>query len=453
MGIKLDWQVEADTAYQRAGEDPEQQRRRRQQGLRLLFFTLGIILAVCVLAGVVWNRLYTVDDQLRRELLSTVQAEDATLRLGDYAQFIAIQRSANDIWIQEQGQRFKRYQDLKTKSNLVIDGTVLNSEVDGQRGRALILETLDSKPYHTVWFYWRFPEGWRHVPSDFTFWGNSESVKSDTTVVNYSQVDAELGQALATRVQRWWPTGCATLGCSKVPVLTVEILPNQRDQPDWEPSQPETLIVPSPLSVGDRASADVVISPTLEDAVAKALADHEFSVASNKLIPTQTADAAWLRQMIVEWLASAFTGRGDPNDSFAQSLNDHYGSAGLSAVVHALTPTSDIGILGTALKQPIESLALDWRTFFQWRLDIEKTLLQNNDINGFQALWDSANPTALAQMRQRMINTTQATPQVQAVSISTGQDGVAQASVKVTANGQPATIIFRLVNRQWKRSG
>src|SRR5262249_35358844 len=164
---------------------------------------------------------------------------------------------------------------------------------------------------------------------------------------------------------------------------------------------------------GDRTPADATISAALEDALAKALADHDFAVASNNLTPMPTADAAWLKVTIVQWLASAFTGRASPNDSFAQSLNDHYGTAGLSAVVHALTPTSDISVLGTALKQPIESLALDWRTFFQWRLDIEKTLLQNNNINGFQALWDSANPAALAQMRQRMTNTTQPTPQVQ----------------------------------------
>ncbi|HLY25775.1 MAG TPA: hypothetical protein VKQ72_05505, partial [Aggregatilineales bacterium] len=176
MGIKLDWQVEADTAYQRAGEDPEQRRRRRQLRLRLLFFTGGIIVAVCVLVGAIWYRLYTVDDQLRRELISTVQAEDATLRLGDYAQYIAIQRSADDAWIKEQGERFKRYQDLKTRSNLLIDGVVLNSEIDGQRGRVLIQETLDGKAYHVVWFYYRYPEGWRHVPSDYTFWGSTASL-------------------------------------------------------------------------------------------------------------------------------------------------------------------------------------------------------------------------------------------------------------------------------------
>jgi hypothetical protein len=176
-------------------------------------------------------------------------------------------------------------------------------------------------------------------------------------------------------------------------------------------------------------------------------------VATSNLQLIPTADSAWLRQATSGWLAGTFTGRGDAvQGSFIQSLVDHYGSGGLVAVLRALQPSSDVSVLGTALKQPIESLALDWRTFFQWRLDVEKTLLARNDRDNFQALWDAANPTALEQMRLRMSRPTQATPQVQAVSIAPGTDGVARATVQVTADGQQQVIVFRLVDGAWKRS-
>jgi hypothetical protein len=453
VGIKLDWQVEADQAFRRAGEDPAAHATRRTQRIRLVLFTLGIFIAASVVAGGIWLRLYTVDDQLRRDMIDTVQAEDATLRLGDYTQFIAIQRSADGSWLQQQGERFKRYQDLKSKSDLNLTGKVLDTEIDGSRGRALVEEILDGVEYHTVWFYWRFPDGWRHVPSDYTFWGAQSTLNGKSSSVSYSQVDAGLAQALSTRVDKWWATGCSAIGCGVPPTLQVEIIPYQSDQPKWDPNSPNTLIIASPLAQGDRTIADPVISTTLEDAVAQALADHLLSIATNNLKPVQTADAAWLRASAVSWLAATFTGRGNPTPAnFIQSVNEHYGAAGVSAVLHALTQSSDISIVGIALKQPIESLALDWRTFFQWRLDVEKTLLSRNDIADFQALWDSANPAALNQMRQRMARPTQATPQVQTVAISPGADGIPRAAVQVTADGQPATIIFRLDNGGWKRS-
>ncbi|MEP7286321.1 MAG: hypothetical protein ABI947_11190 [Chloroflexota bacterium] len=454
MGIRLDWEVDSERVSHRSGEDPDGRKQRRQQRLRLLFFTFGIMIALCAIGAVIWYRLYTVDEQLKRELIETVQAETANLRAGNFAQYIAIQRTApGGSWFQDQIERFRRYQDLKTKSSVKLTGNVLSTEIDGSRGRAVVEEIIDGVTYETVWFYWRYNDGWRHVPSDFTFWGDQKDMTGKVSTISYSQLDAPLAQALASRVDKWWSDACGYLGCSQVPKLTVEITANEVDQVQWDSKKDNTLLVPSPLASGDRTRVDTILSDQMEDSIAAMLATRAFDLATSNLRPIPTADAAWLRQATIDWLTYTFVGRGDPvRVSFIQSLKDHYGTAGLVNVIHALTPSTDIGVVGVALKQPIELLALDWRMFFQWRLEVEKTLIARNDVAGFQALWDAANPAALEQMRERMAHPTQSTPQVQAVSISPGSDGVSRATVQTTADGQSVVIIFRLVEGGWKRS-
>ena len=80
MGIKLDWQIEADKAYDRAGEDPAARSDRRRQRLKFLVITAGLMIAFCMVGSLVWWRLTTVDDQLRRDLVNAVQSEEATIR-------------------------------------------------------------------------------------------------------------------------------------------------------------------------------------------------------------------------------------------------------------------------------------------------------------------------------------------------------------------------------------
>jgi hypothetical protein len=454
MGIRLDWQIEAERAYQRAGEDPGEKRRRRVQRLRILAFTAGVIIWLCIMAGIVWFRLYTVDNQIREALVNTVQAETATLRIGDFGGFLAIQWAApGGTWIEEQSAHFKRYQDLKTKSDLKLTGNVLDAVVDGTRGRALVEEVIDGVPYRALWFYWRFGDGWRHVPADLTFWGDAQTINGKVSTVKFYQLDAPMSQALAPRIDRWWSEGCGYVGCQETPKLTVEIVAELVGQVRWDEKRLNTLIVPSPLAIEERIRADMPIPPVTEEAIAAQIASRVFDLATGNLRPVQTADAAWLRQMIVEWLSSTFVGRGDPDQmSFVQSLKDHYGPSALIALVQQIQGKADISVVGAALNQPLETLALDWRTFFQWRLNVEKTFLSRNDLVGFQALWDTANPQALEQMRQRQSRPAERTPQVQAVAISPGPDGAARATVQVAVDGKAQVIIFRLVDGAWKRS-
>src|SRR5260221_14549858 len=122
------------------------------------------------------------------------------LRIGDFAGFIGLQRSASSDWLATQSERFKRYQDLKTKSDVKLTGNVLDVTIDGLRGRALVEEIIDGVPYHTLWFYWQYgKDGWRHVPSDYTFWGDPTSITGKISTVEFRSLDAHLATALAAR--------------------------------------------------------------------------------------------------------------------------------------------------------------------------------------------------------------------------------------------------------------
>jgi hypothetical protein len=453
LGIKLDWDVEAEQVH--AGEDPKERVRRRANRFRFLIFTLFVAGWLAAIGAAVWYRLYTVDNTLRTQLLDTIRAETAALRVGNFADFINLQRSAGPEWTQIQSDRFQRYQQLKTTSNVEITGNVINLELDPvlPKARAVLEERIDGTTYHTVWTYWRYEDGWRHVPTDYTFWGDEATITRGAVTVNYTGVDEALAQALADLLQRWWESGCGTVGCRQTPTLTVEIVADPAGRLRWNESEENALIVPSPLALEERARADVPLPENREDEIAALIADHVFSIASGSMIPIPTVDAAWLRQSMIEWLAFSFTGRGDPYRlSFVQSLRENYGTAALAAVVSQLRPDSDISVIGAALGQPVELLALDWRVFFQWRLDVEKTLLSRGDMGGLQSLWDTANPNAEAFLLQRMNDPNAATPQVQSVAVAPGADGVPTATIQASVNGQSTLVTFRLVGGSWKRS-
>lgn len=464
MSVKLDWQIETEHVVERAGEDPEERRRRRARRARII---LTVAVFALVLGGaltLVTLRLSAVDGRLRQDLLDVIQTEATTIRMGDRVGFLSVQRSASEFWIKTQSERFSRYQDLKTSAGLEVTGNVLDMTIDGQRGRALIEQKMNGQAYYTVWFYWRYADGWRHVPSDYTFWGDEQTLSTPNVIVTYHDLDAKLAQALIDRADKWWTSGCANLGCDNKTLkpLRIQILANPslrlrwddiQDAADGSQNHENRLTIPSPLATNENIAADVDVPTALEDEIAVAIAERQFSIASKGLVPLNVADAAWLRQAIIQWTARSFTGRGDAAQvSFIQSLFGNYGPQALGALVRSLRPTSSIRVISEALQLPVESLSLDWRTFFQWRLDVEKTLLGMNNQAAFVDLWDTANSQAYALMQRRMAAPTQATGQVQAVAIAQGPDGLPRATVQITINNEVSVIYFRLVDGEWKRT-
>jgi hypothetical protein len=179
MGIKLDWQVESEQTQVRATDDPDARHKRRLAQRRLVLLIVGLASTLILIAALIIWRLQRVDNQLRQDLLDTVEIEVTALRLGDFANFLAIQRSASDTFLIEQSHEFEYYQTLKQSHRVQLTGKVLDAVIDGQRGRVVLQEIIDSVPYKVVWFYWHYEDGagndqsgWRRVPDDLTFWGD-----------------------------------------------------------------------------------------------------------------------------------------------------------------------------------------------------------------------------------------------------------------------------------------
>ncbi|MDW8299175.1 MAG: hypothetical protein RML95_07530 [Anaerolineae bacterium] len=453
MSIKLDWQIETERIHQRATESPEARQERRQQRRKLILFTMLTVFFTGVTILLVLLRLEDVDNQLRQSLIDTIQAELTALRIGNYSDFMALQRSAGENWYIVQGERFQHYQRLKVERNLVLSGTVFDATVDGQRGRVVFEEVLDGVAHRAVWFYWRYSDGWRHVPSDYTFWGEARTLHNGNVTVFYRQLDEDTARVLLERAAHWWRDSCQVLGNSACPELVLEIVPNPVLQVTWDSARPNRLFVPSPLARDDRLPLSNPLPQALEETIAAYLAARQMDLVTGGMRPRRSADAAWLHQTLVEWLAATYTGRIDTlRLAFVQSLRDNYGNSAVAAVARALTPEADIGAVARALGQPLELLNLDWRPFFQWRLEVERQLIAQNDFEALQALWDVSDFGTRALLQQRINASGQPNAQVLAAAITAAADGIPRAIVQVLRADRVETLIFRLRNGTWKRS-
>jgi hypothetical protein len=457
VGIRLDWQVEAEQVYEKSGEDPQAKRRRHRQRLQVIFFTVGILLGLGGLGAAALIRLNTVDNALRESLSETVQAEISALRIGDFTSFITLQRSASNAWLEYQDVRYQIYQEQKAANEIELVGKISDIAIDGQRGRVIVEEIRQGAPYKVVWFYWRYSDGWRHVPSDFTFWGDPAEIVGDAVTVEYNTLDQALAKELAERADRWWMDGCTIVGCDSPPPLTIRITSRPTDQLGWDistESERLTLIVPSPLAIADGTPADVVLSDTLAGQIALPIADRQFAIATHGLQPIATTDAAWLKQAIINWLAADYTQRVDLNaNGFVQSLKDSYGVASIGQIARALTENSNISVVSLVLNADLPTLRVDWRSFFQHRLDIEKSLLAENRTDEFFSLWNTGDPAAQNPIQFRLQNPTAPSPQVQVVAISPDTTGLMTAIIQATYNDQEVLVTFRFVDGTWKRVG
>ncbi|MHB8630194.1 MAG: hypothetical protein ACYDBJ_28710 [Aggregatilineales bacterium] len=456
MSAKLDWQIEAERTEQRAQEDPAVRRRRRQQRIILAVLTLAIIAVIVGVAGAIALRLNTVDTRLRQTLIDAAHAEIGALRIGDRQTFNGLMRSLDTDWLTEQNKRFDRYQALKAQGTLQFTDQISDGDVaiDGSRGRVLTTELVNGQTYHALWFYWRYSDGWRHVPSDLTFWGDPGEIDGQATTVQYDGLDAPLATALAERVERWWTAGCQYLNCAGLPHLTIHIEhQDSAPPPAWDGQSALTLDINSPLTVGDRVLADPPLSPDLEATIAGQITDKLFDQASGQLTVNADADAAWLRRETIDWLTALLLGRGNVQQlSFMQSLSDHYGGAqAIVAVMRQLSPNADISTLSLALGQPLNLLNVDWREFFQWRLGLEKDLIQGGNQTRYLALWDVSVPSVATLAQERWASPNQALPQVQSATLAADPTLGTVATVHATLSGGSVTLRFRVIAGTWKR--
>jgi hypothetical protein len=455
MGVRLDWEIESEQEQlnSNAGEDPATKRRRRAAQFRVL---LGILLVLGIFAGIagviVW-RLRTVDTEIEQLLRNTVDAEVAALRIGDQAAFLEVQRSASPDWELAQRAIFDNYQTLKINNQVQLTGRVLNAVVDKTRGRVQVEEIIDGIPYATTWFYWRYGDGWRHVPPDYTFWGNVQTIQNENISIRYQEVDAPLAQAMNQQIGGWMQTACAALTCGALPALSLEIIPDPELRTGWSANNPWQMQIPSPYAT--RARIDMPFSPELQIEVANLLAERLVTQTSNTLAPVNTTDAAFLRQAIVSWLVGKFV-QINTNSYLINSLAETYGNDSVGRLLQTMQPNSDIGILSQVTGKALDQSGLDWRDFLTWRLTLEDQLMTARDENNFLNLYDTGDEAArnLAYGRYNAGASAESKVVVSVLpdSLSTG---AAQLRALVVIGTEPNTrqeeTIFRLVNGVWKR--
>ncbi|NDJ62765.1 MAG: hypothetical protein GYB67_16705 [Chloroflexi bacterium] len=467
MGIRLDWEIEAEQEQIRnIGEDPEGARRRRRARTQLFLLLVLLFMLIGGVIGAVALRLRQIDWQIEQDLRDTVVAEVTALRLGSESEFLTInlrQRPEWDAWTQQQVAVFDRYQALKVEQDVNLTGQVLDAVVDGQRGRVRVEEIIGGVPYAQIWFYWRFdaiPEddfdgGWYHVPPDYTFWGAAQEDTFERLTVAYSDVDLPLAAEIGPQVTAWLGTGCAVLNCAGLPTVTLAILPEPIEM-GWSPTDPWRLELPSPYI--DRARLDMPFEPRQQIELANLLAERLVTHISNDLQPQYPADAYYLRSAVVSWLAGEFT-QLETNAHLIRSLAENYQPTSVGALLRALTPTSDVSAINQVLG--VESLEaadrLDWRDYLTWRLQLEGQLGERGDEGGFLALYDTSDPFVrdLADSRYNAGSSAELRVVV-AVVAERNSNAVPQLRTRTRVGQGDAAreeeIVFRLVDGVWKRA-
>ena len=289
---------------------------------------------------------------------------------------------------------------------------------------------------------------------DVTFWGDPGTITRQHVTVTYDGLDATFAGAVADRIDQWWTAGPQYLALTGLPSLTVRITHLLGDQPPaWDDQQPYTLLINSPLTTGDRTPIDPPIDPLYEQTIAGQVSNKLIDVADNHIIVNPNADAGWLQSSLSDWLSALLLGRANLQQvGFMQTLTQHYGGAtAITALLKNLTTNANIGVVATAVGQPLASLGVDWKEFFQWRLGLEKTLIQSGDQTAFNALWDQSLPATRSAAASRWATANQALPQVQSVAITNDTTLGTVANVQVTLNGTAASLRFRLVDNNWLR--
>ena len=454
MGLRLDWEIESEQqpVRQSSGEDPESRRQRRRRRLIILFLPFLLLFIVVAVAAFVVLRLKQVDAEVEQVLRDTVDAEIATLRLGDEQAFLNFQRSATGDWLVTQQQVFSNYQSLKVGGDLQLTGQVVAVEVDGNRARAQVQEIVDDAPYVRTWFYWRYEDGWRHVPPDYTFWGEVDTLEADHLTIRYSEVDAPLANAMQIVLTNWMQNACASLGCGEIPALQVEILPDPGLKTDW--SDDWTLRIRSPYTA--LARMDTPFDFSMQFELANLLAERLVSVVSGGVEPEYPTDAFYLRSSIVSWLVGRLVSI-NTNTFLISSLAQNYGDAAVGSLLKAMPPNASVSVFNSVTgTSTLAEANLDWRDFLTWRLALEDELIRRGDEGNYLALYDTRDEAARNLAYQRYnAGPSGESRVVTTVTPETAPDGIVQLRALVEV-GNPTTgqedILFRLLNGGWLRA-
>lgn len=452
--IRLEWDIETSQIEKSDSEDPKLKWARRRNLLRLLLL-IGIIIGLA-LGGILFvqQRLLEVEGQLDQLLRDTVKAEVAAMRIGDFDTFMNLQRSATDEWINAQQNAFRHYETLKVSSDVILTGNVLDSKIEGQRGRAIVEEIIDGVPYAHVWFYWRYADGWRHVPPDLTFWGEEQEIENDKVLVRFRDVDGKFAQQVEETIAGWIDRGCQYLICNSIPQMTVDIITDSPAPAIWINEVSWELLIQSPYVSGARS--DLPFNVELQIQVAALLAERMVDAQTNNMMMVYPHDVYQLRQSVISYLVEQFV-QVETNSFLMESLVQNYGDDSVGQLVSLFTPTSDMSIIQQVIPAPIGQANLDWRDFITWRLVTEDELIARRSEGEWLNLYDTSEQS-VQQAAYDRYNTNVPVDQPVAIEQQVQTSGGGQPQLRMTVRiGSSNTfrdeiVLFNLVNNIWKRA-
>jgi hypothetical protein len=426
MGIRLDWEVEAGAGTSHvAEEDPNARRQRRTARTRFILILLGITLLVGVVISVITWRLNEANAYIESLLMDTFEAEFSALRIDNWEAFNQLQRSADPNWEVTQRAKFDQIQSLKLTGQIQLSGVARAIDIDGTRARVLASWMQDGIIVAEPWFYWRYPDGWRQVPPDYTFWGEQRELNGRDVTVIYNSVDATVADNLGLAVEGWVASACGPiLQCGDLPHLTLNIIADPDLTVAWDPDQPWQLNLPSPLT--GLTSFDHPITDTLRRAVANAIAGRLVIVSVESTLSFDAStDAGYLIQASQRWLAAKFVDETPVNGVIA-SLVSQRGTQAIGAVLRPLLPTSTLGDVLSASDASSLLSALDWRDFLGWRLTLEAILSTRGESDAAARLY-------VEEMRPRAYERS-------ALAVDPGVIEVLSISQVTAPDGSPAMI-------------
>lgn len=465
MGIRLDWEIEAEQTTHSAEEDPRAQRTRRRARLQLI---AGVLVLLGLIAGavlVIRERLRVVEQAEEQVLIDTVSAEIAELRIGNRNAYIEFFRSEDTAWLEDQQAIFDIYQNLKREDQVQLTGQIGDVVVDGQRGRVQVQEIVDGVPYERVQFYWNYPDdgsdtdndpdGWRRVPPDYRFfWGEQMVIEGTHTQIAYREIDEPVAESVRATLDGWLASACTALLCETVPTLRVDISPEPGAPIRWSPEREWLLRFPSPYVEGARL--DMPFDPDRRFEVASLLAERLIDTQLGERMPRYPWDAYYLRQGVASWLVGRFA-QINTNTFLIDSLVANYGEAAVGELLNVLQPESNVDVLTAVTGATLDVSNLDWRDFFTWRLALENELISVQDYDNFSWLYKFEDAAVLELANSRFTSgLVGGVPVVIAVqSVEPSPEGNARLLAITQQSGEngpvEGQVIFELVSNVWKR--
>ncbi len=381
--VKFDWEVKSINPAQKIPLDATASSDLENRQVMLPFVMMLIILVV--VGGVIGFALYRLEQiqkTIQNRLHETVKAEVSFLRLGDRTQFLAVQRSASPSWLETQATLYEDYQYLKTQQVLTLNAEIVSTVIDGNRARVQVMEQINGQAYLQTWFYWNYEDGWRHVPTDYTFWGELKTQTGEYINLTYAELDQAIAIDLLNTLEGGLAQVCLWITCEP---LNIHLVSREGLSVNWSVTIPNQLEVTSPYV--ERVALHQPIAETLMGDVTLQIAKHLAQANGASLQTGDFSDRAFIENQLVAYIQSHLL-TGESVSNLFIDLNTHFESPKIQEVLQLSLQNSFIPLLQALFAESIlGEMPIDWSPYANWLLSREHAYWDIEDSAAFNTLY------------------------------------------------------------------